>query len=94
MIKDSKDSYPRMLYKPDGGNEIIWGYYLGTNIVNSKVEEVNATKDGWLLDPTVALKQAKRKEKLHNIALFFKGHWQFWLMFLVGVAGIIASLAR
>lgn len=82
------NQYPRMLYKPEGGQHLIWGYYLDTLIVDSEEEEKKALKRGWLKDPNAAVVKAKRIEKRSEIKAFFIKHWQFWLTFLVSLLGL------
>ena len=66
------------------------GRMLDYITVNSREEEKAAR--GWFDHPHKAIQRDVLKAKIVAPFVFFKKHWQFWLMFVVAIAGVWATL--
>lgn len=85
--------YPKMLYRPaKGKGEMVWSERVDTIIVHSYKKEIEALKNGWLSDPVKACAISAKMKKRELFYAWMLSHWQFWVMCIIGIAGVIATL--
>lgn len=88
------NDYPRMLYRPGSGPEVLWGELVDNRTVQSAHEETQAIREGWLRDPSRACLKAKSKRIWLGRLRRAGAHWQFWITSSIAVvAAIFAYMA-
>lgn len=85
------NDYPRMLYRPGSGPSEVWGELVDTKIVHSPVEEAQDLKNGWIRQPDLACKRAKRRRNIKDKLHWLGQHWQFWITSAIATAGVIVA---